>query len=93
MKTYKRELSIALLVWLIYLTETKDVELVKVLAYPIFTFAALSYGLDWFGKLQQPSTKIPYRWGSQRSSQYTNREDEQSDSRSKQRGRAEDRQP
>ena len=47
-KTYKREVAFLLLVWLGYLTETKEPELVEILAFPIFTFAALAFGLQWY---------------------------------------------
>lgn len=47
-KTYKREVAFLLLVWLGYLTETKDIAVVETLAFPIFTFAALAYGLEWY---------------------------------------------
>ena len=50
MKTYKRELAVGLLVWLIYIVETKDASTIEVLVWPIFTFAALAFGMDWFGK-------------------------------------------
>lgn len=50
MKTYKREVAIILLVWLAYVVEIKEPSLVEVLVWPVFTFAALSFGLDWFGK-------------------------------------------
>jgi hypothetical protein len=50
MKTYKRELAVALLVWLVYVVETKDASTIEILVWPVFTFAALAFGLDWFGK-------------------------------------------
>jgi hypothetical protein len=50
MKTYKRELAIAVRVWFMYVVEVKDVNIVELLVWPVFTFAALAFGLDWFGK-------------------------------------------
>jgi hypothetical protein len=50
MKTYKRELAAILLVWFMYVVEIKDVNVVEILVWPVFTFAALAFGLDWFGK-------------------------------------------
>ena len=91
-KTYKRELAFLLFVWLVYLVETKEPELVKILAFPIFTFGALSYGLQWYapngGLLRQSSQSFDGRW-SQRSSQRTGWEDQQPDSGDYQRYRAE----
>lgn len=50
MKTYKREIAVALLVWLTYVVETKDASTIEILVWPVFTFAALAFGMDWFGK-------------------------------------------
>lgn len=50
MKTYKRELAIAVMVWFMYVVEVKDANIVELLVWPVFTFAALAFGLDWFGK-------------------------------------------
>ena len=47
-KSYKREVAFLLFVWLVYLVETKEPELVKILAFPIFTFGALAFGLQWY---------------------------------------------
>lgn len=75
MKTYKRELALALLVWLAYVVEVKDASLVEVLVWPIFTFAALSFGLDWFGKsptgVQQAASEPLNRGRSERSGKRT----------------------
>ena len=46
MKTYKRELAVALLVWLIYVVEVKDATIVEILVWPIFSFAAAAFGFD-----------------------------------------------
>lgn len=49
-KTWKREVAIVLLLWLMYVVETKNDGTIEVLVWPIFTFAALAFGMDWFGK-------------------------------------------
>jgi hypothetical protein len=49
-KTYKRELAILLFIWLAYVVETKDVEVIEILVWPIFSFSAMAFGMDWFGK-------------------------------------------
>ena len=51
-KTFKREVAVLLLIWLVYLVETKDVEIIQVLVWPIFSFAAASFGFDAYGKLR-----------------------------------------
>lgn len=75
MKTYKRELAVALLIWLMYVVETKDVSVVEVLVWPVFTFAAAAFGFDQYAKLQQTSSGSTDRGRSQRSSEYTGGED------------------
>ena len=70
-KTFKREVAIALLLWLVYLVEVKDTALVEVLVWPVFSFAAAAFGFDQYSKLQQSrSTKSSDRRRSQRSSEY-----------------------
>lgn len=49
-KTWKRELAVVLLLWLMYVVETKDASTIEILVWPVFTFAALAFGMDWFGK-------------------------------------------
>ncbi|NRA77822.1 MAG: hypothetical protein HRU18_06410 [Pseudoalteromonas sp.] len=59
-KTFKREVAVALLIWLGYIVETKDVETIKILIWPIFAWSAAAFGFDAYGKLQQslgPSTR------------------------------------
>jgi hypothetical protein len=58
-KTYKREIAILLLLWLVYIVETKDVETIQILVWPIFTFSALAFGMDWFGKSAGVRSKSP----------------------------------
>lgn len=74
-KTYKREIAVALLVWLMYVTEFKDATLVEVLVWPVFSFAAAAFGFDQYAKLQQPPSQTSNRRGSERSSQRPSRED------------------
>jgi hypothetical protein len=74
-KTYKRELAVALLVWLIYVVEVKDVTIVEVLVWPIFAFVGAAFGFDQYAKLQQDSSKSSDRRGTQRSSEYPSGED------------------
>jgi hypothetical protein len=48
-RTFKREIAVVLLLWLMYVVETKDASTIEILVWPVFTFAALSFGLQWFG--------------------------------------------
>jgi hypothetical protein len=74
-KTWKRELAVVLLLWLMYVVETKDAGTIEILVWPVFTFAALAFGMDWFGKssngLWEGSTISSDGRGSKRSSQRT----------------------
>lgn len=57
-KTWKREVAIALLIWFAYVVESKDAEIIEVIVWPVFTYSALAFGLQWFapnGGLQRPS--------------------------------------
>lgn len=78
-KTYKRELAIILLVWFIYLVETKDINIVEVTIWPVFSFVTAAFGFDAYGKLQQGSTKPSHGRGNQRSSKHPSREDQLTD--------------
>lgn len=49
-KTFKRELAVVLLVWLMYVVEVKDVSIIEVLVWPIFAFAGAAFGFDSFSK-------------------------------------------
>lgn len=73
-KTFKRELAVALLLWLVYIVEVKDASIIEILVWPIFSFAAAAFGFDAYGKLQQ-TTKSSDRGRPQHSSQYSDRED------------------
>src|SRR6056297_2876236 len=92
-KTYKRELAFLLFVWLVYLVETKEPELVKILAFPIFTYIALAMGMSWYspnGSLLRGQSYRTSDWrGPERSSQRPGWEDQYSDSRDYNRYRAE----
>lgn len=81
LKTYKRELAVILLLWLMYVVETKDASTIEILVWPVFTFAALAFGMDWFGKssngLWEGSTISSDGRGSKRSSQRTGGQGEQ----------------
>lgn len=81
-KTYKREIAVALLFWLAYLVEVKDVTLIEVLVWPIFAFAGAAFGMDSYSKqLQQTPTQPSDRRGSKRSSEYSVGENQQSNNR------------
>ena len=82
MKTYKREVALVLFLWLGYIVETKDVNTIEILVWPIFTFSALAFGMDWFGKsvgVRGKSSEPTNGRGTKRSSERTSREDEHSD--------------
>jgi hypothetical protein len=78
-KTFKRELAVALLIWLVYIVEVKDDAIIEVLVWPIFTFVTAAFGLDQYSKLQQGSSG-PFSGGrNQRSSEHPSGEDKYSD--------------
>ena len=75
-KTYKRELAMALLIWLAYVVEVKDVAIVEVLVWPIFAFVGAAFGFDAYSKqLWDKSSESADRRGTKRSSEYTGGED------------------
>lgn len=78
MKTYKRELAVLLLVWLIYIVEVKDVDIIEIVVWPVFSFAAAAFGFDQYAKLQQ-TPKPSVRRRTERSSQRAGGEDKYSD--------------
>lgn len=56
-KTWKRELATGIMIGFGYVVYQGDVSMVEVLVWPVFTFTAIAFGLDWFGKsggVQQP---------------------------------------
>jgi hypothetical protein len=75
-KTFKREIAVAMLVWLVYIVEVKNVSIIEVLVWPIFTFAAAAFGLDAYGKLRSESPEPTNRRGTERSGQRPSRENE-----------------
>lgn len=80
-KTFKREVAIALLLWLVYVVEVKDVTIVEVLVWPIFAFLGAAFGLDSYSKQLQQPPKPPNGRGTEGSSQYTSGQDQYSDNR------------
>jgi len=75
-KTYKRELAIALLIWLAYVVEVKDVAIVEVLVWPIFAFVGAAFGFDAYSKqLWDKSSESSDRRRPEHSSEYTGGED------------------
>ena len=79
MKTYKRELAVLMIVWLIYIVETKDVNIIETLVWPIFTFVTAAFGIDQYSKLQQRGIGNTNGRGTERSSQHTSRQDQYPD--------------
>jgi len=75
-KTYKRELAIVLLLWFGYIVETKDAETIQMLVWPIFTYMALAFGVDWWGKSGGMRKDTSLGRGSECSSQHPDREDQ-----------------
>ena len=92
-KSYKRELAVALFLWLAYIVETKEPEVVTILAFPVFTFGALAFGMSWYspngGLLKPQSSGDADRGRGQHSGQHTSWEDQQPDSRNHQHNRTE----
>lgn len=94
-KTYKREVAFGLFLALGFLVFTDNVPMVEILVWPVFTFASLAYGLDWWGKggsMHRPfspsdrmhSGEYPersFRRRSQRSGEYPSGEREHTDHR------------
>lgn len=80
-KSYKRELAVALLIWFAYLVETKDINIVEVLVWPVFTYSALAFGLQWYapnGGMQRPSGPT-YGGRPERSSEYSTGQEQSPD--------------
>jgi len=46
---------LALLTFFCYVVTQGDVEMVKVLVWPVFSYAGLAFGLDWYGKKSNDS--------------------------------------
>lgn len=58
-KTWKRELAVILLVWFMYIVEVKDVEVVKVLVFPVFSYITAVFLGHEYSKLQQSKPSEP----------------------------------
>lgn len=55
-KTYKREVAVILVLWVGYIVEFHDAEILEIVVWPVFTFAAGAFGLDAVSKqLRRPS--------------------------------------
>ena len=78
-KTFKRELAVVLLVWLIYIVETKDASIIEILVWPVFTFVTAAFGIDQYSKLQQRGTQSSGRGRPEHSSQRPSWEDKYPD--------------
>ena len=77
MKTFKRELAVVMFLWLGYVVETKDVQTVEALVWPVFGYIAAAFGFDAYGKqLQRNPSQPTNRRGAERSSEHPNRERE-----------------
>lgn len=55
-KTYKREYAFALMIALLYTVYMDNVEMVKVIIWPILSFVATSAGLHIYDKTNKPPT-------------------------------------
>lgn len=85
-KTYSREIAICLFLWLGYLThDPVNIEMVKVLVWPIFTFNLFAFGFKQPAVgdfMQQPrSSRSTNGFRDERSSQYTGGQDQYTDDR------------
>ena len=49
-KSFKREVAVLLLIGFCWVVYQGDTEMVKVLVWPTFTFAAAAFGLDSYAK-------------------------------------------
>lgn len=50
MKTYKREVAIALLLGMAYVVSTGDVGMVQAIIWPVFAFVMGAFGMDSYAK-------------------------------------------
>lgn len=50
-KTFKREVGVALILGFCYVVYTGDHKMVETLVWPVFSFTALAFGMDWYGKV------------------------------------------
>ena len=56
-KTWKEELSIAIVVYLMYLGIVGAVGPLEILVWPFMAFVTAAFGMDVFGKLDPPNLK------------------------------------
>ena len=56
-KTWKEELSIAIVVYLMYLGVVGAVGPLEILVWPFMAFVTAAFGMDVFGKLDPPNFK------------------------------------
>lgn len=79
-KSYKRELAVVLLIWFAYLVETKSESLVEILVYPVFTYSAIAFGLQWYspnGGMLRNTSQPTDRRRPERSGEYSSGQDQQ----------------
>ena len=50
-KTLKREIAVGLLAGFGYVVYTGDHSMAEILVWPVFSFSALAFGMDWYGKV------------------------------------------
>ena len=82
-KTWKREVAAILFTyWMVYLVPYQP-ETLDVVTFPIFTFGALAFGIDWWGKsngMQRNSgPQSSHRGRSERSSEYSSGQEQPTD--------------
>ena len=63
-KTWKEELSIAIVVYLMYLGIVGAVGPLEILVWPFMAFVTAAFGMDVFGKLDPPNFKQGQRGSS-----------------------------
>jgi hypothetical protein len=56
-KTYKRELAVVVLLWLIYLS-VYNIEALEIIVLPAFAVIAGAFGLDWWGKTGPATSEV-----------------------------------
>ena len=56
-KTWKEELSIAIVVYLMYLGIVGAIGPLEILVWPFMAFVTAAFGMDVFGKLDPPNFK------------------------------------
>lgn len=49
-RTWKRQVAVVLFLLMGYLVYEDNVPMAEILVWPVFTFGALAFGLDWHGK-------------------------------------------